>query len=110
MTNPTMVISGISLFLTVWRNFITLTQDQNKREITAYEALLRVQVKTMQHSDINYYWPSTREIHTETGHKRETDTFIGLSHLLDLRLIEVKHWGHRPYDNASMKNRWCQVF
>lgn len=110
MQSPTIVISGASLLLTGWRNLITLKASKNKHEIAAYEALLKVQIKKMQDTDLKYYWPSTKEVHVETGNNSRQDTIIGLANLLDLRLVEVKHWGNRPHDNTNLKNLWCQTF
>lgn len=109
-TSPTAILSGSSLLLTAWRNFVVLKSPKNDLEIRAYEALIRVQIKKMQESDIPFYYPSTEEIHLETGNENRKDTVLGLTRLLNLKLIEAKRWGDRPYDHTNMKNLWYQTF
>jgi len=61
-------------------------------------------------SGVSYYYASTEEIHSETDNESMNDTIIGLTQLLDLKLVEVKKWGGLQYDNSHIKNSWYQTF
>jgi len=105
--NPAGVIPAFGIFRSAWKNLVTLKRDEHKPAILVYQAILKIQLKLYFNS---LYSPSTKEIQSELKDKDAKNIEIGLSQLLDRRLIKCTKWGDVHNDYSNLENRWEQEF
>jgi hypothetical protein len=97
------LVAGLQSVTMLWKNLVTLKRETDSCAIDVYEALVAEHTAKRTAKGGS---PTTNEIVNRLSTRPLAEVAAGLKRLLDLKLIEISHWGGPEGDMSIDGNAW----